>query len=69
MSVDCPCCLPQLMSYMRGYRKLCQRGSNFDVFFLFIFFLIDEGREDKKYHYKRAIIGPPAKRHLLNGVC
>ena len=29
------------------------------------FFLIDEGREDPtKYHQKRALIGPPAKRHL-----
>ena len=28
-------------------------------------FLVDEGWE--KYHYKRATIGPPAKRHL-NGV-
>ena len=36
-------------------------GSNFDVFY--------EGWEDQnsKYHHKRAIIGPPAKRHL-NGV-
>ena len=31
-----------------------QRGSNFDKFFL-----VDEGRETK-YHYKRAIIDPPA---------
>ena len=27
---------------MRGYRKFCQRGSNFDVYL----FLDDEGRED-----------------------
>ena len=50
-----------LMGYMGGSRKFCQRGSNFDKFFFF-FFLVDEGRETK-YHYKRAIIGPPAKRH------
>ena len=30
-------------------------------------FLFDEGREWSKYHYKRAIIGPPAKHHI-NGV-
>ena len=46
---------------MRGSRKFCQRGPNFDKLFL-------EGRDDpRKYHFKRAIIGPPAKRHL-NGV-
>ena len=42
------------MEYMGGYRKFCQRGSNFG--------LVEKGWE--KYHYKRAIIGPPAKRHL-----
>ena len=49
-------------------------GPNFDnVFFFFFFFsfcfvfLVDEFREDPKYHYKRANISPPAKRHL-NGV-
>ena len=42
-----------------------QRGSNFDVFFLF--FLIWWGESGSKYNYKRAIIGPPVKRHL-NGV-
>ena len=40
---------------MRGSKKYCQRGSNFDVFFL-----VDEGREDK-----RAFIGTPPKRHLI----
>ena len=29
------------------------------------FFLVDEGRKDPKYHYKRAIIGPPAKCHFM----
>ena len=47
---------------IRGSKKFCQRWSNFDKLFL-------EGRDDptSKYHYKRAIIGPLAKRHL-NGV-
>ena len=31
---------------MRGSRKVCQRGSNFDNFFL---------DDPSKYHYKRAI--------------
>ena len=34
---------------MRGSRKFCHRGSNFDKVFLpfsFTFFLVDEGRED-----------------------
>ena len=54
---------------MRRSRKFCQKGSNFELFFLrgeriFIF----EGREDpNKYRYKGAIIDPPAKR-FLNGV-
>ena len=32
--------------------------------FLFIIFLVDEGEGGDKYHHERAIIGPPAKRHL-----
>ena len=53
---------------MRRSRKFCQRGSKFDKsFFCFALFLVDGGIEDKKYHYKWAIIGPRAKRHL-NGV-
>ena len=56
---------------MRGSRKFCQRGSNFDNVFLYLF-LVDEVLEDQnttlsgggsKYHSRRAIIGPPAK-HL-----
>ena len=47
---------------MRGSTKFCQKGSSIDGF------LVVEGREDpNKYHYKRAIIDPPAKHHL-NGV-
>ena len=45
-----PNCLQRLhiSGDMRGSRKFCHRGSNFDNFFLF-----DEGREDpiSKYHY------------------
>ena len=44
---------------MRGSRKFCQRNQTLTTFFLF-----GEGREDLKYHYKQAITGPPAKRHL-----
>ena len=43
---------------MRGSRKFCQRCSNLDnVFFSWW------GEGGSKYHFKRAIIGPPAKRH------
>ena len=31
---------------MRGSRKFCQMGSNYDKFFFSIFFLVDKGRED-----------------------
>ena len=47
---------------MRGSRKFCQRGSNFDNVFLSWW-----GERGSKYHHKQTIIGPPAKRHL-NGV-
>ena len=57
-------------THMRGSRKFCQEGPTL-MFFFFGFFgffwgggLVDEGREDLN---KRAIICPPAKRHL-NGV-
>ena len=50
---------------------ICQRGFNFDnVFFFFFFFFFGGGvvlfsvMRGFKYHYKRAIIGPPAKRQL-----
>ena len=48
---------------MRGSRKFCQRGSKIDGFFLS---LMRVGRIQIP-HYKRAINGPSAKRHL-NGV-
>ena len=41
---------------MCGSRMFCQRGSNFDDFLFFL--------EWSKYHYKRSIIGPQAKRHF-----
>ena len=44
---------------MRGSRKFCHRGSNYDKAFL------DNEKERTKYHQKGAIIGPPAKRHLM----
>ena len=45
---------------------LIKRGSNFDNVFSFSFFS-SWGMGGSKYHYKWAIIGPPAKSHL-NGV-
>ena len=42
---------------MRGSGKFCQKGSNFDNIVLLM----------RGGHFKRAIIGPPVKRHL-NGV-
>ena len=52
--------LPRVSS-MRGSRKFCQRGSNFDGLFLYVFFFSQLMR-GSKYCDKRAIIGPPAKR-------
>ena len=52
---------------MHGSRKFFQRGSNFFYVFFVCFFFSWVGERGSKYHYKRAIIGPPAKRHL-NGV-
>ena len=48
--------------------KLVREDANFMLFVLcfVLFFLVGAVRE-AKYHHKRAIIGPPAKRHL-NGV-
>ena len=45
---SCGTTISKHLHYMRGSRKFCQRGSNFDVFFflLFFFFLVDESRED-----------------------
>ena len=51
---------------MRGSRQFWQWGSDFDNVFCCCFFSWG-GEEGSKYHYKRDIIGPPAKRHL-NGV-
>ena len=43
---------------MRGSKKFCQRGSDFDNFFL-----VDEGREDPNNTIKSGHHRPPAKRH------
>ena len=65
--------------FLCGSIKSCQRRFNFGVFFfLFVCVCVGEGggvvtrtlvrkERSSKYHYKRAIIDPPAKRHL-NGV-
>ena len=50
-----PCTEPE--SFVR-------EGRTSTTFFFLVFDYFDEG---SKYHYKRAIIGPPAKCHL-NGV-
>ena len=50
------CSCPDPESYVRG-------GPTLTTFF----FLVDEGREDPNTTSMRAIIDPPAKRHL-NGV-
>ena len=43
---------------MHGSRKLCQRGSNFDSVFFYIFLLVDEGRKDPN----TSISGPSSAR-------
>ena len=48
-------------------QKILSKGSNFDNVFFFSFYFSWWREGVSKYHYKRAIIGPPAKRHL-NGV-
>ena len=56
--------LAVMLTFMRRSRKFCQRGSNIDnAFFSFLFKL----KSGSAYHYKRAIIGTPGKRHK-NGV-
>ena len=49
---------------MGGSRKFCQRGSNsatLSFLFCFVFLLLFfNGERGSKYHYKRAIIDPPA---------
>ena len=64
---------------MRGSRKFCQRGSNSATLTTFFFFSFFKRREDpnitkigpssapQRNAVYRAIVGPPAKRHL-NGV-
>ena len=43
---------------MRGSRKFCQRGSNFDTFFL-----VDEGREDPS-----TTVSGPSSAHQKNAI-
>ena len=61
-----------LLNTMRGSRKFCKRVSifsNFDNVLYALFLNLMRGERGPTYHYKRAIIGPSAKRHLnLNGV-
>ena len=45
---------PEHISGMHRFRKICQRGSNFDNFFL-------PGEKGSKYHYRRADNDPSAK--------
>ena len=36
-----------------------------ESYYLFVCLFVDEGREDPKKHYKRAIISPSVKPHKL----
>ena len=47
-----------MLKGMRGSRKFCQRGSNFDKFFFFFFFFFFERREDPN----TTICGPTSAR-------
>ena len=49
-----------------GHARI-KRGSNFDNVFYYFFCFLVWGKEGTKIHYKWAIKGPPAKRHL-NGI-
>ena len=51
-----PYSCPDPESFVRGGVQLRQH---------FFFFLFDEGREDPNTTISGAIIGPPAKRHLM----
>ena len=48
---------------MRGSRKFCQRGSNSDKFFVFVF-LVDEGRTEDPYNNKSW----PSSAHQRNAI-
>ena len=48
---------------MRGSRKFCQRGSNFDNVFCFVVFLVDEEREDPS-----TTISGPSSAHQRNAI-
>ena len=49
---------------MRGSRKICQRGSNFNNVFCLFVFLVDKGREDPN----TTISEPSSARQRLAGV-
>ena len=54
----------------RGSRNLCQRGSNSDVFFYFVFafWLMREGEITLKVGYHRPTSKKPFKWHLAGGL-
>ena len=52
---------------MRGSRKFCQSGSNFDSFFVVVDFLVDEGKVGSNTTKSEPSLAPSAKHHL-NGV-
>ena len=48
---------------IRGSRKFCKRGSNFDNVFFLSLFLVDEGREDPNTKIRGpSSVHPSAKR-------
>ena len=52
-------CNSSVLSLGRGSRNFCQIGSKF----YHVSFLIEGGGVGSEYHFMRAIISPPAKRH------
>ena len=51
----------EVMQLHARIQKDLSGGPTLTLFFFFFFFFIDGGEGGSKYHYKRAIIGPPAK--------
>ena len=51
------------LDYHARIQKVLSEGSIFDKFFFSWW-----GEGGSFYHYRRAIIGPPVKRHLNDGV-
>ena len=52
---------------MRGSRKFCQWGSNSDIFFIFIHFLVDKGRTEDPYNHLTLKSGP-SLAHQRNAI-